>query len=116
MAIYVLRAFSTAIWEEEMSIIGLAAAALAIYLGIIRIRFWWQGLAVLTGAALFVAIVSIAARQSAADPFTRGFANPFSAGSIAWGTVNALIYMLVFYGLARGLRWLVRRVRRPKGE
>ena len=99
-----------------MSIIGLGAAALAIYLGLIRIRFWWHGVAVLAGAALLVAVVSIAAKQSSPDPLARGFDNPFSAGSIAWGTLNALVYMLVFYGAARGLRWLIRRFSRSKGQ
>ena len=99
-----------------MSIIGLGAAALAIYLGLIRIRFWWHGLAVLGGAALLVAIVSIAATQSSPDPLARGYDNPFSTGSIARGTLNALVYMLIFYGAARGLRWLIRRVSRSKGQ
>ena len=97
-----------------MSIIGLGAAALAIYLGLIRIRFWWRGLAVLVGAALFVAIISIAAMQSSPDPLARASDNPFSASSIARGTLNALLYMLMVYGAARGLRWLLTRATRSK--
>jgi hypothetical protein len=99
-----------------VSIIALGAAALAIYLGLTRIRFWWHGLAVLTGAALFVAIVSIAAMQSSPDPLARGFGNPFSASSMTLGTLNALIYMLVLYGVARGARWLMARANRSKGN
>jgi hypothetical protein len=94
-----------------LSIIALVAAALAIYLGLIRIRFWWHGLAVLAGAALLVAIVSIAAMQGSPDPLARAD-NSFSASSIAQGALNALIFMLVIYGAARGLRWLFTRANR----
>jgi hypothetical protein len=96
-----------------MSIIALGAAALAIYLGLIHIRFWWHGLAALAGAALLVAIVSIAAMQSSTDPLVRAD-NSFSASSIARGALNALIFMLVIYGAARGLRWLFARAARSK--
>jgi hypothetical protein len=94
-----------------MSILGLGAAALAIYLGLIRIRFWWHGLAVMAGAALMVAIGSIAAMQSSPDPLARASDNTFLASFIARETLNALIYMLLVYGAARGLRWLFKRYR-----
>jgi hypothetical protein len=96
-----------------VSIIALAAAALAIYLGLIRIRFWWHRLAVLAGASLLVAIVSIAAMQSSTDPLARAH-NSFSPSSIARGALNALIFILVIYGAARGLRWLFTRVRKSR--
>ena len=101
---------------EEANIIGVGAAALAIYLALIRIRFWWHGLAVLAGAALFVAIISIAAMQSSPDPLARASDNPFSASSIARGTLNALLYMLMVYGAARGLRWLSKRARSKRKQ
>lgn len=101
-------------FPKEANIIAVGAAALAIYLALIRIRFWWHGLAVLAGAALFVAIVSIAAMQGSPDPLARASDNPFSASSIARGTLNAVLFMLIVYGAARGLRWLFTRATRAK--
>lgn len=103
-------------FPKEANIIAVGAAALAIYLALIRIRFWWHGLAVLAGAALFVAIISIAAMQSSPDPLARASDNPFSASSIALGTLNALLYMLMVYGAARGLRWLFTRARSKRKQ
>ena len=97
-----------------MSIIALGAAALAIYLGLIRIRFWWHGLALLAGAALLIAILSIAAMQGSPDPLARAVGNPFSPSSIVRGTLNAQVYMLLFYGAARGLRWMFTRMRKSR--
>ena len=97
----------------NVSIIGLGAVALAIYLGLKPFRLWWHGLALLACAAFAIAILSIAARQGSADPLARA-THPFSLRVVARATLNAQVFMLLVYGAARGLRWLFRRVKKSK--
>lgn len=94
-----------------MSPIGIGAALLAIYLGLIsRPRFWWKGLALLSVLSLLFAIISIAAMRASPDPLAQGVDYPFSAPLIGRGFAVMLGYMLMFYGFAAGARWVVKRI------
>jgi hypothetical protein len=85
------------------------AAALALYLGLISLRFWWHGLAFLLGLALFFAVVSIAAMQASPDPIAQQYDYSFNPGRVVGAWLAMLLYMLPVYGVARGARWLFHR-------
>lgn len=90
-----------------LSPIGLGVSALALYLGAISVRFWWHGLATLLGVTLFFGIISIAAMQLSPDPMAQNFDYSFSPARILSAWLGMLLYALPFYGVARGIRWLI---------
>jgi hypothetical protein len=93
-----------------MTPIGAGVAVLALYLGFAGPRFWWKGAAVLLAVSWLFAIIVIA------ELHLTGEHKPLTGALIGRSVLFMPIYALVFYGVAAGMRWMARRLRKLAGS
>ena len=91
-----------------MSPIGIGSAVIALFLGSSSLRLWWKGLALIVALSALFTVIGLAAMRGSADPLALNMELGIGAALGVFTTV--LVWMLLFYGLAVGVRLIYRRL------